>query len=83
VVGLSNMPRVKLNLYAGLRAHIGGKPSVDLEIEPGQTVGELLDRLGVPRGQTRILFVNSRAAALSDKLTGGEQIGVFPAIGGG
>ena len=77
------MPRVKLNLYAGLRAHIGGKPSVDLEIAPGQTVGELLDRLGVPHEQTRILFVNGRAASLSDKLTGGEQIGVFPAIGGG
>jgi len=77
------MPRVKLNLYAGLRAYIGGKPSVDLEIEPGETVGGLLDRLGVPHGQTRILFVNGRAAALSDQLSGGEQIGVFPAIGGG
>jgi molybdopterin converting factor small subunit len=77
------MPRVKLNLYAALRAYIGGKPSVELEIEPGQTVGELLDRLGVPRGQTRILFVNNRTAGLSDKLSGGEQIGVFPAIGGG
>ena len=77
------MPRVKLNLYAALRAYIGGKPSVELEIEPGLTVAGLLDRLGVPRGETRILFVNGRAAALSDKLSGGEQIGVFPAIGGG
>jgi molybdopterin converting factor small subunit len=77
------MPCVKLNLYAALRAHVGGKPSVELDIEPGETVGGLLDRLGVPREQTRILFVNGRAAALSDKLTGGEQIGVFPAIGGG
>jgi molybdopterin converting factor small subunit len=77
------MPRVKLNLYAGLRAYIGGKPSVDLEIAPGETVGELLDRVGVPREQTRILLVNGRAAAPSDELSGGEQIGVFPAIGGG
>jgi molybdopterin synthase sulfur carrier subunit len=77
------MPRVKLSLYAALRAYIGGKPSVDLEIEPGETVGQLLDRLGVPRRETRILFVNGRAASLSDKLAGGEQIGVFPAIGGG
>jgi molybdopterin synthase sulfur carrier subunit len=77
------MPRVKLNLYAALRAYLGGKPSVELEIEPGQTIGGLLDGLGVPREQTRILFVNGRAASLSDKLTGGEQIGVFPAIGGG
>ena len=77
------MPHVRLSLYAGLRAYIGGKPSAELEIEPGQTVGEVLDRVGVPREQTRILFVNNRAASLSDKLSGGEQIAVFPAIGGG
>jgi sulfur-carrier protein len=77
------MVRVKLSLYATLRAHIGGKPSVELEIEPGQTVGEVLDRVGVPREQTRILLVNSRTAALADELSGGEQIAVFPAIGGG
>ncbi len=77
------MPRVKLNLYAALRSYVGGKPAVELEIQPGQSVGDVLDRLGVPREQTRIVFVNSRAASLSDALSGGEQIGVFPAIGGG
>ncbi len=77
------MPHIKLNLYASLRTHVGGKPSVEVEIEPGETVGQMLDRLGVPHEQTRILFVNSRAASLGDPLTGGEQGGVFPAIGGG
>ncbi len=77
------MARVKLNLYATLRAYVGGAASVDSEIEPGQTVGELLDRLGIPREQTRIVFVNSRTASLSDCLQGDEHIGVFPAIGGG
>lgn len=77
------MPRVRLNLYASLRAYVGGKPSLEVEIDPGQTVGELLDRVGVPRQQTRILFVNSRVAGLHDPLSGGERIGVFPAIGGG
>jgi len=77
------MARVKLNLYATLRAYVGGVPQVETEIEPGQTVGDLLDRLGVPRDQTRIVFVNSRAASICCPLQGGEQIGVFPAIGGG
>jgi molybdopterin converting factor small subunit len=75
--------RVKVSLYAGLRALIGGKRSVELEIEPGQTVGDVLNRLGVPRDQTRILFVNSRHAGLSDPLLAGDQVAVFPAIGGG
>lgn len=77
------MARIKLNLYATLRSHLGGKPSLDVEIEPGETIGQVLDRLGIPRQHTRIIFVNSRAAGLADPLQGGEQVGVFPAIGGG
>jgi molybdopterin converting factor small subunit len=74
---------VKVNLYATLRKYVGGAPSVEVEIEPGQTVAEVLARLGVPADQTRIIFINNRAAGLSHVLQGGERLGVFPAIGGG
>jgi len=77
------MPQVKVSLYATLRKYIGGAPSVEVEIDPGQTVGQVLKRLGVPADQTRIIFVNNRAADLSHALQGGEQLGIFPAIGGG
>jgi molybdopterin converting factor small subunit len=77
------MPQVKVNLYATLRKYIGGEPSVEVEIESGQTIRQVLGRLGVPADQTRIIFVNNRAADLSYALQGGEQLGVFPAIGGG
>jgi molybdopterin converting factor small subunit len=77
------MVRVKLNAYATLRAYLGGAASTEIEIEPGQTIGALLDRLGIPREQTRIIFVNNRAADLTDPLQGGEHVGIFPAIGGG
>jgi sulfur carrier protein ThiS len=77
------MALVKLNAYATLRAYMGGAASKEMEIEPGETVGDLLDRMGIPRDHTRIIFVNSRAASLAFPLHGGEHIGVFPAIGGG
>lgn len=77
------MAQVKVNLFATLRRHIGGAPSVEVEIEPGQTVEQVLTGLGVPGDQTRIIFVNNRAAELSHVLQGGEQLGIFPAIGGG
>ncbi len=77
------MPQVRVNLYAILRKYVGGAASVEVEIEPDQTIEEVLDELGVPAEQTRIIFVDSRAAELSQSLQGGEQIGVFPAIGGG
>jgi molybdopterin converting factor small subunit len=77
------MPRITVKLYATFRQHIDGKPSVELEVENGQTVRSVLDALGVPVEETRILFVNNRHAELADTLRGGETLGVFPAIGGG
>ena len=77
------MARVKLNLYASLRSYVGGAPSVDVDVEPGETVEQVLLKLGVPGEQTRIVFVNNRHAGLDQVLEGGEKVGVFPAIGGG
>ena len=56
---------------------------MEVAIEPGQTVADVLDRLKVPLEQTRIIFINNRLAECSRPLSGGEHVGVFPAIGGG
>lgn len=77
------MPQVQVNLYATLRKYVDGAASLEVEITPGQTIEKLLHDLGVPPQQTRIIFVNSRSADLSATLNGDEQIGIFPAIGGG
>jgi molybdopterin converting factor small subunit len=77
------MAQVKVNLYAALRGYVGGAPSVEVDVEPGEAVADVLARLGVPPEKTRILFVNNRAATLSQPLEDGDRVGVFPAIGGG
>lgn len=77
------MVRVKVNLYATLRSHVGGVPSVEVDIDAGRTVREVLEQLGVPPGESRIVFVNNRSSTPSHPLQGGERVGVFPAIGGG
>jgi molybdopterin converting factor small subunit len=77
------MPQVQVQLYAALREYVGRAPSVQVDIAPGQTVRQVLEQLGVPIDKARIIFVNARAAGLDDPLQGGEQLGVFPAIGGG
>jgi len=77
------MPAVHVNLYAGFRRKVGGQPSVDVSIEAGQTIEQLLEQLGVPLEETRIIFCNNRLVDRTQALTGGETIGVFPAVGGG
>jgi len=77
------MPQVKVNLFATLRRFVDGKPSVEVEIAPGDTVAQVLDRLGVPAEQARVVFVDNQAAGLNSVLSGDEELGVFPAVGGG
>ena len=77
------MSQVEVRLYAGLRAHIKGAASVSVPIEPGETIAGVLKTLSVPLNQTRIIFVNHRAATLDQELTDRDELAVFPAIGGG
>ena len=77
------MPQVEVRLYAGLRAHVKGATSVSVQIDPGETIAQVLEKLTVPLNQTRIIFVNHRSANLDQELVGGEKLGIFPAIGGG
>ncbi len=64
------VPAVDIRLYAALRAYAADRPSVRAEIEPGQTVEEVLRALGVPVEQARVIFVNCRATIRSICFTG-------------
>ena len=77
------MPHVQVNVYAALRSYVGGAASLEVEIARDQTVQQLLEQMQIPVEQTRILFVDHRAATLDQPLQGGECVAVFPAIGGG
>ena len=77
------MACVTVNLYAGLREFIDGAPSIDLELDSGTTIGQVMQRLGVPVEKTRIIFLNNRAAQPATPIEPGDQLSIFPAIGGG
>ena len=77
------MAQVTINVYANLREFTGGAPSVNLDVQPGQTVGDVLQQLGIPSEKTKIIFVNNRSAKVNDPLQGRERIDLFSAIGGG
>ncbi len=77
------MAKIRVNLYASLRRYGGGTPSVERDIVPGTTVEQVLADLGVPPAETRIVFVDHRVTTREHVLSGGEQVALFPAIGGG
>ncbi len=77
------MSQVQVYVYADLRQYTGGAAAVEIDVEPGQTIATVLDRLGIPRERTKIALVNHRAAEPDCVLTGGERVDLFSAIGGG
>lgn len=77
------MTVVTLHLYARFREHVAGAPEVEVAIDPGTTILQLLERYEVPLPEIRIVFCDHRLVGLDHALQGGETVGVFPAIGGG
>jgi molybdopterin converting factor small subunit len=72
---------VRLVLQATLRRKF---PEVsDPLVTTAATVGQLLDELHLPRSEAAILFVNGLRAALESAIRDGDEIRVFPLLGGG
>jgi molybdopterin converting factor small subunit len=77
---------VKVKLYAMLRQYAGdvkaGTP-IDIELAEGASLRDLVRVLGIPPEQARVTFVNGIIEELDRRLKAGDEIGMFPPIGGG
>ena len=63
----------------GIRA---GTP-LEIDLPEGCTLADMVDRLALPREKVRIIYVNGRARKLDYRLVPGDEVGIFPTIGGG
>ena len=75
--------KITLRVFATFRQYIDGAESVETGLQAGDTVADVLGRLGIPADEARIIFVDGRKSSLTKELSGGETVSVFPAIGGG
>jgi molybdopterin converting factor small subunit len=58
------------------------RTSRTIELEDGQTVGDLANHAGIPRENVKIAFVNHRKSTFETVLRDGDQVGLAPAVGG-
>jgi molybdopterin synthase sulfur carrier subunit len=63
----------------GIRA---GTP-IEVELPQASTLADLVDYLALPRDKVRIVYVDGRAKTLDYRLAAGNEVGMFPPIGGG
>jgi len=80
------MIKVEVKLFATLRRQfpdlrVGEAMSVTLPEEA--TVAQLVNKLGLPEKQVKVIFVNGTVRKQGHSLTDGDEVGIFPPVGGG
>ncbi len=78
--------KVKVKLYATLTNRAKkterGSP-VEIELPEGESVMGLLNRLKLSVDEVRMIYVNGRSRQLDWQLRDGDEVGLFPPVGGG
>jgi molybdopterin synthase sulfur carrier subunit len=80
------MITVHAKLFAILRQHYPhlaiGEP-MPVELPEGATVGDLVEYLNLPANQVKVVFVNHVIRGAEHPLADGDELGIFPPVGGG
>jgi molybdopterin converting factor small subunit len=73
--------QIRIKCFATLSDHTpeGGI----LELPAGATVMDTMTRVGLKEADVKLIFVNSKSAGLDTVLADDDQLGIFPAVGGG
>jgi molybdopterin converting factor small subunit len=80
------MITVHAKLFATLRRY---RPDVKIgeplpvELPDDATVGQLIEHLGLPENEVKVVFVNFLARDRDHVLAEGDEVGIFPPVGGG
>jgi len=72
----------QLKLFANLAQYLPAEGE-HIDIEPGASIGEILDAIGLPKEKAKLIFVNGIKGSLETPLQGGERVGIFPPVAGG
>jgi molybdopterin converting factor small subunit len=80
------MISVQAKLFATLRRY---RPEVGLgepfavELPAGATLADLVREIGLPEDEVKLIFVNGLHRDLDQVLNEGDEVGIFPPVGGG
>lgn len=86
--GFSLFENMKLTLrvYATLCRYVPGAVAgvpLAIELGDGATVADLIECMKIPDREVKAVFVNGRTQPPDRVLLPGDEVGIFPPIGGG
>jgi len=71
---------IELRLFASLQRFLPKEP---YSITPPARIRDVVEQLGIPVQEAKLIFVDGRRGDLDTVLNGGERVGIFPPVGGG
>lgn len=74
--------KVTVKHFATLKQDAGQTP-IEVELDPGATVSDLLSKLGIEQDDVGILIVSGKQATFGQTLKGNDSVTLIPHIGGG
>jgi len=77
---------VKVKLFATLRKYLPGLElgkAADINLEPDSSIADLYNFLQIPLEEIKLAYVNGIYCEPDTILKDGDEIGIFPPIGGG
>ncbi len=78
--------RIEIRTFATLAVY-NKHPDIDknatILIPSGSSVKNLINLLGIPEENIRLIFVNGRHSNSNQVLSEGDRVGLFPPVGGG
>jgi sulfur-carrier protein len=81
------MNHLTVKLFAGLKnfAPVQGLPGTpfDIELPDPCTLQDVVTHLNLPEDEVKITFVNGIIQEMDWVLKSGDEIGIFPPVGGG
>jgi molybdopterin synthase sulfur carrier subunit len=80
------MITVHVKLFATLRSYrpgLGVGEALPVELPEGATVADLIKHLDLPPGEIKVVFVNALYRDTGHVLADGDEVGIFPPVGGG
>ena len=79
------MIRVELRLFGDLRKYYDTPMDVGEKMffEGETSVLDIVNKLGIPIDETKIIFVNGRLQELDYILSHDDRLAIFPAVAGG
>jgi sulfur carrier protein ThiS len=78
--------QVEVTVFATLRKYLPDLPvggSKYIEVDPGATPADLIQILGLPAEEVKIVFLNHVLTELDEIVEDGDRIAFAPAIAGG